>query len=266
MPSSARRWSCGPSSSMTSSGTGHSGRTKASPRSNGAIGPGSSVATQPRAQRFGEDAERGRGDDRDSTREHGDARLPSERRHLSEKARLADAAFAHQHHADGLAGASTPNRPPEHLELAVAADDHRRSRCPHPRHAPSLVLLGLVLPRMCAWRLRVHHRVMSFEEVMPKVMQWSTAAEALGALGAYLTLQQTGAEAPPEVAERASRRCSRRPGSSDSTSCRLSSRRCSRASPGCTSTRPTSSSKRPDGRRAGRSPTLSSSTAGVAAR
>ena len=42
---------------------------------------------------------------------------------------------------------------------------------------------------------------MSFEEVMPKVMQWSTAAEALGALGAYLTLQQTGAEAPPEVAD-----------------------------------------------------------------
>src|SRR5262245_5913993 len=42
---------------------------------------------------------------------------------------------------------------------------------------------------------------MSFEELLPKIMQWSTAAEALGALGAHLTLLQTGTEAPPEVAE-----------------------------------------------------------------
>ena len=42
---------------------------------------------------------------------------------------------------------------------------------------------------------------MTFEEIMPKVMQWSTAAEALGALGAHLTLAQSGADAPPEVAE-----------------------------------------------------------------
>ena len=42
---------------------------------------------------------------------------------------------------------------------------------------------------------------MSFEEVMPKVMQWSSAAEALGALGAHVTLLQGGAAAPPEVAD-----------------------------------------------------------------
>jgi SAM-dependent methyltransferase len=42
---------------------------------------------------------------------------------------------------------------------------------------------------------------MTFEEIMPKVMQWSTAAEALGALGAHLALAQSGADAPPEVAE-----------------------------------------------------------------
>ncbi len=42
---------------------------------------------------------------------------------------------------------------------------------------------------------------MTFEEILPKVMQWSTAAEALGALGAHLTLTQSGADAPPEVAE-----------------------------------------------------------------
>ena len=42
---------------------------------------------------------------------------------------------------------------------------------------------------------------MAIEEVLPKVMQWSTAAEALGALSAHLTLLQTGAEAPSEVAE-----------------------------------------------------------------
>ena len=42
---------------------------------------------------------------------------------------------------------------------------------------------------------------MTFEEIMPKLMQWSTAAEALAALGAHLTLAQSGAEAPPEVAE-----------------------------------------------------------------
>jgi len=42
---------------------------------------------------------------------------------------------------------------------------------------------------------------MTFEELMPKIMQWSTAAEALAALGAHLTLAQSGTEAPPEVAE-----------------------------------------------------------------
>ena len=36
---------------------------------------------------------------------------------------------------------------------------------------------------------------------MPKVLQWSAAAEALGALGAHLTLLQTGEKAPPDVAE-----------------------------------------------------------------
>ena len=47
----------------------------------------------------------------------------------------------------------------------------------------------------------MHHPPMTFEEIMPKVMQWSTAAEALGALGAHLALAQSGTEAPPEVAE-----------------------------------------------------------------
>ncbi len=42
---------------------------------------------------------------------------------------------------------------------------------------------------------------MTFEDVMPKVMQWCTAAEALGALGAHLALEQSGTEAPPEVAD-----------------------------------------------------------------
>src|SRR5262249_47448495 len=72
---------------------------------------------------------------------------------------------------------------------------------PQPPHAFSLVRLRLVLPRMSASPPRVHHRPMSFEELLPKIMQWSTAAEALGALGAHLTLLQTGTEAPPEVAE-----------------------------------------------------------------
>jgi hypothetical protein len=42
---------------------------------------------------------------------------------------------------------------------------------------------------------------MTFEEIMPTVMHWSTAAESLAALGAHLTLAQSGTEAPPEVAE-----------------------------------------------------------------
>ena len=42
---------------------------------------------------------------------------------------------------------------------------------------------------------------MTFEEIMPTVMQWSTAAESLAALGAHLTLAQSGTEAPPEVAD-----------------------------------------------------------------
>jgi precorrin-6B methylase 2 len=42
---------------------------------------------------------------------------------------------------------------------------------------------------------------MTFEEIMPKVMQWSTAAEALAALSAHLTLAQSGTEAPPEIAD-----------------------------------------------------------------
>ena len=42
---------------------------------------------------------------------------------------------------------------------------------------------------------------MTFEELLPKIMQWSTAAEALAALGAHLTLTQSGTAAPPEVAD-----------------------------------------------------------------
>ena len=110
------------------------------------------VAAQPRPQRFAEDAERRGGDDRSSAGEHGDAGLPSEGRHLAEEARLADAALAHQHHTGGFTGASTPDRPAEHVELVVAPDDHRGPHCPHRRHATSLVLLGLVLPRMSAGR------------------------------------------------------------------------------------------------------------------
>ena len=47
----------------------------------------------------------------------------------------------------------------------------------------------------------MHHPLMTFEEIMPTVMQWSTAAESLAALGAHLTLAQSGTEAPQEVAE-----------------------------------------------------------------
>ena len=115
--------------------------------------PRGGVAAEPRPQRFGEDAERGGGDDRDSSRQHGDAGLSGKGRHLAEEARLADAALAHQHHTGGFTGAGPPDRPAEHVELAIAADDHRRSHCPHRRHATSLVLLGLVLPRMSAGRL-----------------------------------------------------------------------------------------------------------------
>jgi SAM-dependent methyltransferase len=40
---------------------------------------------------------------------------------------------------------------------------------------------------------------MSFEDVMATVMQWQVAGEALAALGAELTLQQSGDEAPTEI-------------------------------------------------------------------
>ncbi|MCA1843803.1 MAG: class I SAM-dependent methyltransferase, partial [Actinobacteria bacterium] len=40
---------------------------------------------------------------------------------------------------------------------------------------------------------------MPLEDVMPTVMQWSTATAALSALGARLALAQSGAAAPPEV-------------------------------------------------------------------
>ena len=40
---------------------------------------------------------------------------------------------------------------------------------------------------------------MSFEDVMGAMMRWSTATEALAALGAELTLQQSDAAAPPEI-------------------------------------------------------------------
>jgi len=42
---------------------------------------------------------------------------------------------------------------------------------------------------------------MSFEDVMGTVMQWQVAGEALAALGAELTLQQSGEDAPPEILE-----------------------------------------------------------------
>jgi len=40
---------------------------------------------------------------------------------------------------------------------------------------------------------------MPFEDVMGTVMRWTTATEALAALGAELALQQTDVEAPPEI-------------------------------------------------------------------
>ena len=42
---------------------------------------------------------------------------------------------------------------------------------------------------------------MSFEDVMGTVMQWQVAGEALAALGAELTLQQSGADAPTEIVD-----------------------------------------------------------------
>ena len=50
-----------------------------------------------------------------------------------------------------------------------------------------------VLPR------REKGATMSFENVMQQVMQWQVAGEALAALGADLTLQQSGAAAPPAI-------------------------------------------------------------------
>jgi SAM-dependent methyltransferase len=41
----------------------------------------------------------------------------------------------------------------------------------------------------------------SFEDVMATVMRWTTATEALAALGAELSLAQSGQPAPPEIAE-----------------------------------------------------------------
>ena len=41
---------------------------------------------------------------------------------------------------------------------------------------------------------------MSFEDVMAAVMRWTTATEALAALGAELSLAQTGETPPPEIA------------------------------------------------------------------
>ena len=104
-------------------------------------------------------------------------------------------------HEEDSAGASAPDRPAEHVELVVATDDHRGPHRPHRRARPQSGAPRTRASTDVCGRRRVHHRAMSFEEVMPKVMQWSTAAEALGALGAHLTLQQSGAEAPPEVAD-----------------------------------------------------------------
>jgi SAM-dependent methyltransferase len=43
--------------------------------------------------------------------------------------------------------------------------------------------------------------LMSFEDVMAAVMRWTTATEALAALGAELSLAQTGESPPPEIAD-----------------------------------------------------------------
>jgi len=43
--------------------------------------------------------------------------------------------------------------------------------------------------------------LMSFEEVMAAVMRWTNATEALAALGAELSLAQTGETPPPEIAD-----------------------------------------------------------------
>ena len=42
---------------------------------------------------------------------------------------------------------------------------------------------------------------MSFENLMQQIMEWQVAGEALAALGAELTLEQSGAEVPKEIAD-----------------------------------------------------------------
>ena len=42
---------------------------------------------------------------------------------------------------------------------------------------------------------------MSFEDVMATISRGQTALEALSALGAELSLRQSGAQAPPEIAD-----------------------------------------------------------------
>ena len=42
---------------------------------------------------------------------------------------------------------------------------------------------------------------MPFEDTLVTVMRWATATEALAALGAQLTLAQSGQDGPPEIIE-----------------------------------------------------------------
>ena len=68
-----------------------------------------------------------------------------------------------------------------------------------------------VVPRMCSGGAREHHAGvdcagneqgairMAFEDVMGIVSRWMVATEAFAALGAELTLKQSGETAPPEI-------------------------------------------------------------------
>jgi SAM-dependent methyltransferase len=100
----------------------------------------------------------------------------------------------------------------QEVELGVPADDYgRSSKAKTAAHAVSLVRYEWWFHGCALWRQAASSGAdeaapavmrgapMPLEDLMPTVMRWATATEALAALGAELSLQQPGAEAPPEI-------------------------------------------------------------------
>src|SRR5262245_39358677 len=173
------------------------------------------MTAQPRSQPVRDDAEGHWCRDRCSAGENGDVDVARLRGDFGEQASLADTAFPDEEHAPRRTILRIAHTSAQRFDLDRAADHHGGTGQPatkaHRRESCLWERSRLVVLRMsvgpCGSMITDTQPAkpdrsmpMSFEEVMAAVMRWTNATEALAALGAELSLAQTGETPPPEIA------------------------------------------------------------------